>query len=287
MKLTKIKSIKKIDITNDQFDLEVDDNHNYFANNILVHNCRALAIIKKDGVQLLSRTSNEFSGLDHITKELAPLHEKYGDIVLDGELFNPQLSFQTITSLCKKSKNLSDESTQIQYWVYDMISEKDFHQRYLDWSNIIGGLTNVRPTPTHIIKSEAEIVSYHKQFTSQGYEGSMIRNLNSPYKMNGRSSDLLKYKDFDDCEFKVIGYKCGTGKFENVPTFEMVTKEGYRFEGVPVGTEEQRAQYLRDAKNYLGKWATVRFFGYTTTSEPVPRFPIIIELGRQLDNGNS
>jgi hypothetical protein len=105
-----------------------------------------------------------------------------------------------------------------------------------------------------------------------------------------KASRIAKYNficSFDDDEFKIVGYEHGTGKFENVPTFNMVTKEGYPFDGVPVGTEEQRAQYLKDAKNYLGDFATVRFFGYTTTDEPVPRFPVIIDLGRKdLDGRN-
>ena len=39
MKLCKIKSIKKIKNKSKKYDLRIADNHNYFANNILVHNC--------------------------------------------------------------------------------------------------------------------------------------------------------------------------------------------------------------------------------------------------------
>lgn len=39
MNIVKIKSIKKINHTSKRYDIEVSNNHNYVANNILVHNC--------------------------------------------------------------------------------------------------------------------------------------------------------------------------------------------------------------------------------------------------------
>jgi Rnl2 family RNA ligase len=38
MEIVKIKSIKKIDIKSNRYDIEVEDNHNFFADGILVHN---------------------------------------------------------------------------------------------------------------------------------------------------------------------------------------------------------------------------------------------------------
>lgn len=242
---------------------------------------RALAHITKNGVKLISRSMKEYSGLDHICKELAPLYKKYGEVILDGELFNKDISFQETMSLVRKTENLTKESEKVQYWVYDIVDlESTFHQRYINWSNMTVGMTNVRQTPTFIVKTEDNVLSKHRQFVKDGWEGTMVRNLNSYYKINSRSSDLLKLKDFNDEEFEITKYRAGTGKFVNVPTFEMVTKEGNYFEAVPRGTEEERAEYLKNALNYIGKLATVRFFGYTTTNKPVPRFPVIVDMDR-------
>ena len=38
MEIVEIKSIKKIDINSKRHDIEVEDNHNFFADDILVHN---------------------------------------------------------------------------------------------------------------------------------------------------------------------------------------------------------------------------------------------------------
>lgn len=41
--IVKIKSIKKIESTSKRYDIEVEDNHNFFANSILVHNSQMIA----------------------------------------------------------------------------------------------------------------------------------------------------------------------------------------------------------------------------------------------------
>jgi ATP-dependent DNA ligase len=246
--------------------------------------CRVLAHINSSGVKLISRHGKEFFGLSHITDELTKndIYKKYGDTILDGELFSKELTFQQITSLVKKTVNMTPESTCIQMWVYDTISSKPYHERYTDLSYIISGMKNVVQTPTFIIKSEKEIDYYHKKFTGENFEGTMIRNINGLYKTNSRSSDLLKYKDFIDEEFEVVSYKTGKGKYSNVPTFILKTKNGYPFEAVPIGTQDDRENYLKNADKYIGTLSKVKFFEYTDGANPVPRFPVIIEMDRIL-----
>jgi len=59
MKEIKIKTIKKInDFQSKRYDLTVAGNHNYFANNILIHNCNAF--YRHDGEQLWCKSHNFF-----------------------------------------------------------------------------------------------------------------------------------------------------------------------------------------------------------------------------------
>ena len=54
--VTKIKSVKKIDCDSKRYDIEVEKNHNFFANSILVHNCSAtyyITEVKKWGFKKL------------------------------------------------------------------------------------------------------------------------------------------------------------------------------------------------------------------------------------------
>lgn len=41
--IDEIVSIEKIECTSKRYDIEVEDNHNFFANDILVHNCQNLS----------------------------------------------------------------------------------------------------------------------------------------------------------------------------------------------------------------------------------------------------
>ncbi|MFA5999992.1 MAG: RNA ligase family protein [Candidatus Paceibacterota bacterium] len=53
--LAKIKSIKKIDNNSKRYDIEVEKTHNFFANNILVHNCSTTYILKDGEFTVCSR----------------------------------------------------------------------------------------------------------------------------------------------------------------------------------------------------------------------------------------
>jgi hypothetical protein len=59
---------------------------------------------------------------------------------------------------------------------------------------------------TYQVNNEEEIKEYHTKFLEGGFEGLIIRNKHSLYKTKQRSSDLLKYKDFEDAEFEIIDY---------------------------------------------------------------------------------
>jgi hypothetical protein len=47
------------------------------------------------------------------------------------------------------------------------------------------------------------------------YEGSIIRSADGRYEIGHRSYSLLKLKDFQDAEFKVVGVEHGKGSFED------------------------------------------------------------------------
>ncbi len=110
---------------------------------------------------------------------------------------------------------------------------------------------------------------------ARGYEGIMLRNRFAPYKVGGRSADLQKVKLFIDMEFAIIGaYE--NEKQRGQCTLECVTKAGASFGAKPKGDSKVREQYWTDwqAGKLKGKVLTVRFFEWTTSEHPVPRFPV-------------
>jgi DNA ligase-1 len=231
---------------------------------------RLILSVQDGKVTTTSRTGTTFTGLDHITSEYAG----FDDIVLDGELYSRTLTFEQISSVVRKGDPSDPRMGSIFFYAFDIINEDTYHQRVIYLDTLVSGLTHTEVVPWYLVNSHEEIETKHKQFLSEGWEGTMIRNVGSLYQKNKRSYDLLKHKEFLDSEFEVIGYKAGKGKFENVPTF-LLRCDGGEFEAVPKGDQELREFYLENADSYIGQKATIRFFEYT--ADGIPRFPVLVD----------
>lgn len=231
---------------------------------------RLILSVQDGKVTTTSRTGTVFTGLDHITKEYAD----FDDIVLDGELYSRTLTFEQISSVVRKGDVNDPRMGSIFFYAFDIINEDTYHHRVIYLDTLVSGLIHTEIVPWYLVESHIEIATKHEQFLSEGFEGTMVRNINSLYQKNKRSVDLLKKKDFLDSEFEVIGYKAGKGKSENVPTF-LLRCDGGEFEAVPKGDQSLREDYLRNAESYIGSLATVRFFEYT--ADGIPRFPVLID----------
>jgi hypothetical protein len=73
-----------------------------------------------------------------------------------------------------------------------------------------------------------------------------------------------------------VGAYENKGKMEGQCTFTCVTEDGAEFGCKPMGTEAQREQYWTDFQSgkLTGRVLTVKFFEWTTSDKPVPRFPV-------------
>ena len=231
---------------------------------------RLILSVQDGKVTTTSRTGTTFTGLDHITREYAT----FDDIVLDGELYSRTLTFEQISSVVRKGDASDPRMGDIFFYAFDIINGDTYHHRVICLDTLVSGLAHTEIVPWFLVRSHEEIDNKHKQFLSEGLEGTMVRNIDSLYQKNKRSYDLLKCKEFLDSEFEVIGYKAGKGKFENVPIFLLRCDSG-EFEAVPKGDQSLREDYLRNAESYIGTLATIRFFEYT--ADGIPRFPVLVD----------
>lgn len=231
---------------------------------------RCIAHIKGGVVNLLSRQNSEITTVPHIVEQLS----KLDDGIYDGELYNHDMLFQELISLLKADKELKDTS-EVEYHIYDMIFEQPYSDRLQTINNqlYILNLPNVIPVMTVSVEDEYELIQLHEDFIKEGYEGSIARNVKSKYKVNGRSYDLLKVKDFMEAEFKIIDVVNGKGDFEDKGIFVCET-EGATFNVTPKGDAAYRQSVLENKDSLIGKYLTVEFFEYTTSDNPVPRFPV-------------
>lgn len=217
-----------------------------------------------DDGKLMTRAGKPIVSCPHLTK--------YPFFGLDGELYNHELKedFNKIVSLVRKTKpeleDLAESEKLIQYWVYDYPYAADlmFSERYRLLKNDFKNFPdNFKLVPTYQITSKEEMLKYHEQFIAEGYEGTIIRLDLGGYE-NKRSKQLLKYKDWQDAEFKIVDVLEGQGNRSGCANMLSVQlPNGVICNPTMTGTEEYMRQVWKDRNRIIGKEATIKFFGYT------------------------
>lgn len=240
--------------------------------------------------ELYSRLKNKFSNLDHILKEL-----KDCPYALDGEIYSELgkgketqrekgqetiLTFQQINGLVKK-KTLNEQDKKdmlnMVYIVYDFIPNKNeiktltFNERYIMLKEYFSKnkFKHIQLLQTHTSNGKEELIKYQQKFIKDGYEGLIIRNFDGLYKIKNRSADLQKFKDFQDAEFKIIGFTEGDNSTEKGCIIWICeTKDGKKFNVRPKGSFEERRKLYKDGKKYIGEMLTVMYFDHTDDGIP-------------------
>jgi DNA ligase-1 len=222
---------------------------------------------------LFSRMRKSFPHMEHIVAELNQLP---ADVILDGELYTDELTFQQIVGLVKREtlrEGNAENQVKIKYHVYDMVSAGTFEERYAALTKLIRGhrFRHIVLVPTERCASEERMKAKHNEYVAEGFEGIMLRNPAGLYK-HSRSTDLLKYKEFIDEEFTVVGFTEGDGQDKGCVVWICETEEKKRFQCRPRGTKEERKEMFQNGDAYIGKKLTVRFQEWSDAH--IPRFPV-------------
>lgn len=243
---------------------------------------------KLDGVRcvaipsrgLYSRNGKKFPHLEHICADI----DRFGlpDMILDGELYSDELSFQEIVGIVKKETLRPDDEIKmkkIYLYVYDCIMLKQPALTYKDRYEILQSafsssvsFPSLRLLPTAECASEDDMKRLHAEYVAEGYEGIMLRQMNGKYKIGHRSPELQKYKEFCDAEYPVVGFKQGDGEERGCVIWQCCTPSGLEFAVRPRGTRADRAELFANGAAYIGKLLIVRYQELTT--DGVPRFPV-------------
>lgn len=239
-----------------------------------------------------SRNGTETKFFDHIRKDCEKFLEKmliYMEgpvrLYLDGELYTDKLTFNVINGLCNKTTILSGKEekymSKIKYYIFDCFDLNHMDMKLIDRKKILEKTFSSDKFPNlvfvrgELISSKDEIKKKHDEYTARGYEGAMLRNLNSQYELKKRSKHLQKYKVFIEEEFDIIGYKeADDDKGTVVWVCKTNIKPETEFTVKPKGDTEYRAALLNSAKNYIGSKLTVIFQEYTDNIHGIPRFPV-------------
>ena len=269
------------------------------------------SLIFKSGHQIMMRSRenrNQIYSDEHfkeLRQQLAPFFIYLPErAILDGELYNHDIDFNTLTSAVKTQKFVHPLLKQVKYCIFDIIEplKLPFNQRYdlllkayyaycddcqnglvtfnqSEQKNMI--LDTFLIIPNTLANSHEEIASFHDYYVRYGYEGLIIRKLvsdnpstteigESQYRST-RCNNLLKYKHFIDEEGIIEDVSDGTGSDSNLAIFVIRDIRDNLIRVRPRGTEGKRHQWFEDKAKIIGKKYTFRYFNLTPDN--IPRFP--------------
>lgn len=169
--------------------------------------------------------------ISHITAQISACPE-LRDFVTDGEVlyFNENYSenFKKAISLTSRIER-SPECERLYYVIFDIIhsdffrveedSEKPFGEEYamllqkLEAEPIEGrcDLLKTKLPNVYIAKQSNDLFEFTNHPQYKDWEGLMLRDAGAPYQYK-RTDKLLKIKQWQDIECKVVGVKAGIGK---------------------------------------------------------------------------
>ena len=212
----------------------------------------------------------------HLTHIMRDINRLPAGTVLDGELYSDDLTFQEIVGLVKKDTLREGDDlkmAKIYLCVYDTIRDGTNAERNTWLKNLFTTtFTGLRLLPTAECASLEDVKTLHASYVAEGYEGLILRNKSGLYNVGFRSADLQKYKEFEDAEYPVIGFKEGDGLEKGCVIWMCRTKDGKEFAVRPRGTREDRCAAFLTGATMIGQPLTVRYQELTT--DGIPRFPV-------------
>ena len=237
---------------------------------------RCLAKITPLGVEFTSREGIHWNTLGHIAADLRALG-RIGDI-FDGEIYQHGIPLQDIGSYVHREQ---PETKFLSMYIYDMPQagghggaewELRRHELVKRFAGIEGawspnGKHAIVLVPCFTANNYDEVQALGIKAIAEGYEGLILRQRKLPYEWNNRCESLLKWKQFQDAEFEVVG---GSSREYFDPasglSYPILDKFVCRnninertFEVVPRGTMGQRKAWLQELDTLKGQFLTVRF----------------------------
>ena len=179
-----------------------------------------LASYKLDGIrclfikgEMLSRSLKPIQN-KQLREKLQPLadYSREHDLILDGEIYSPDITFQTITTFVM-TKDFTDPKTikknggeiykipdDLKYHVFDCITNDELDMPFVsrnllivallyNFDKLVVGVSQIN------MDSKKDIENYFETAIGEGYEGLILRDHNSRYKCGrGTIKEGLIYK---------------------------------------------------------------------------------------------
>ncbi len=211
---------------------------------------------------------------------LIEFFKNYPNIILDGELYRHGKTLQQISGAARMEKN-AYECDWLQFWIYDCYDKENIEESAENRINFLESIFWSLHNYEHIeeddvlilvdheeVSGEDNIWNLHNQYIEEGFEGCVIRNPNKPYKPNGRTNDMLKFKMYKSEDFLVVGYELGLRGSEDM-VFVCQLEDGRTFKAMPCGDRATKDEYIKNfEEKYEGHKVECTFFSYSDDGIP-------------------
>lgn len=191
---------------------------------------------------------------------------------LDGELYLPGYKVNDINSFVKNEK--LPQHYQLQYWCYDIsIDNMSYDARRKFRTENINRICYTFDTYNQHLNNKSKLIllpdvaicdiddatRFRDKFISLGFEGLIIRDVNSAYQFGARNLAMLKYKRVDDAKFKIVDVVP-----EGIRTTlcKLVLRNDINDElfECTLNFDHSRQEYiLKNKEKFIGKYAFVEY----------------------------
>lgn len=247
--------------------------------------------LKLDGVRCttsnniyLSRNGKEFLNFFIFDNEINKLKEKLAElypekfrktpISLDGEVISNSSDheFQDLMKDVRRIENV--DTSKFTFVVFDIVLEDTiFEDRFQMLKNAFENSPKFEkisfldhPLCSNIVDSKDQLIEYANYVIDSGYEGLMIKNINSYYERK-KSRNWLKIKQMQTIDCQVTGWEYGEGKNSDVVgALNCMLEDGTTF-NVSGMSDGDRVNFMYDTPSVI----EVEFQDYT--KDGIPRFP--------------
>jgi len=232
-------------------------------------------------LQFFTRNGVELFNFPEIEEEFKSVETRAVTMVYDGEL-QANDSFNDTQKLVMRF----GDKTGLVYNVFDVITideferQESFDKLFHRYDFLVSTFIDVTSPHIHVVEELyrgddlTEITKWFAIAKSKGWEGIMIK-MNAPY-VRKRTSDMLKVKEFDTLDLRVLRINPGNGKHFGRLGSVTVDYKGVEVE-VGSGFDDYTRQLLWDSPNMIiDKIIEVQYFEETINEQGRPslRFPI-------------
>jgi ATP-dependent DNA ligase len=147
---------------------------------------------------LISSYGNEFKFMEHIKDALKKVARYLGPVPFDGEIYTHGWGREEIDSALRRKVNRSSATEGLNYHIFDVrSSEKAYIRQGFLYDLFKEDRIGITDSPLKLVPSAVvskdDWMHYASEFISNGYEGAILRKIDSPWEPK-RTVSMLKFK---------------------------------------------------------------------------------------------